>query len=268
MPNIWRLLPQIDAPGAMQMALDSWLLEQHLEQHGQSSHPQSVLRFYRWSPAAISLGYHQKEIPDRWHKLAIVRGLDLVRRPSGGRAVLHRGDLTYAVVTSVDSTNSSSSKNRRDIYTHICEFLIEGFAALGIQLDYGKSERSYSRDRNCFATSTSADLVTPDGRKLIGSAQLYRHNSVLQHGSIAIAPDYELLEQVFDSSTPVVGLAELLDAGAITADNGMDSLVERAIAALTEAAKKSFGAQFEDFPQDPNFLEVISRKEVLEVPIC
>jgi lipoate---protein ligase len=233
--HLWRLLPQFEAPGSVQMALDSWLLDQHCQRH-QSDQAYSLLRFYRWSPAAISLGYHQKEIPDRWHDLAISQGLDLVRRPSGGRAVLHKGDLTYTVIT-------SSNHKRRETYAYICEFLIQGFANLGIQLEYGKAGRGYISNPNCFATATSADLVISDRRKLIGSAQLYRHNSVLQHGSISIQPDYELLQQIFGVETPVVGLAELLSS-----DSGEEQLVDRAIAALTQAAAKHFGAQFVDFP--------------------
>ena len=254
MSSVWRVLPQFKAPGAVQMALDSWLLDRHC-QSDRSDRTRSVLRFYRWSPAAISLGYHQREIPDRWHALAIAQGLDLVRRPSGGRAVLHKGDLTYAVIT-------SSHTNRRETYEYICEFLIQGFASLGIQLQYGKAGRGYMHNPNCFATATSADLVTSNGQKLIGSAQLYRHNSVLQHGSIAIQPDYDLLQQIFGIETPVVGLAELLNPqnpinpAAIATDNtdnhdlDEDKLMDRAIAALTHAAEQHFGTQFEDFPLD------------------
>jgi lipoate---protein ligase len=247
MPNIWRLLPQIHASGASQMAIDSWLLDRHY----QEDLPQSVLRFYRWSPGAISLGYHQREIPAHWHDLAIAHGLDIVQRPSGGRAVLHGGDLTYAIVT------SANSKKRRDVYAQIGEFLIKGLASLGIHLSYGQPsynqpERVYIRDRNCFATATSADLVVSDGRKLIGSAQLYRHNSVLQHGSIAIAPNYELLAQIFESNTPVVGLAELLDGKVNVDESYVENLSDRLIVALTAAAAKHFDAKFEEIslPQD------------------
>jgi lipoate---protein ligase len=242
--QLWRLLPQFEAPGSAQMALDSWLLDQHClsNQSDQSDQAYSLLRFYRWSPNAISLGYHQREIPDRWHDLVIAQDLDLVRRPSGGRAVLHKGDLTYAVIT-------SSDRQRRETYEYICEFLIQGFADLGIQLQYGKAGKGYIHNPNCFATATSADLVISDGRKLVGSAQLYRHNSVLQHGSIAIQPDYELLQQIFGVETPVVGLAELLDPP-IRGEAQLIDLIDRAIAALTQAAAKHFGAQFVDFPLD------------------
>jgi lipoate-protein ligase A len=151
--------------------------------------------------------------------------------------VLHKGELTYAVITRTDG-------KRRETYEYICEFLIQGFADLGIQLEYGKAGKGYINNPNCFATATSADLVSSDGRKLIGSAQLYRDHSVLQHGSIAIQPDYKLLQQIFGVETPVVGLAELLNPNI----RGEEQLVDRAIAALTQAAAKHFGTQFVDFP--------------------
>ncbi|WP_263971779.1 lipoyl protein ligase domain-containing protein [Leptolyngbya ohadii] len=97
-----------------------------LEQHHQHGHP-ATLRFYTWHPAAISLGYHQRQFPPQWCELTWNdRPLDLVRRPSGGRAVLHQGELTYAVIT------SGLSGTRRSAYQQICEFLIRGWRSIAI----------------------------------------------------------------------------------------------------------------------------------------
>ncbi|WLT39448.1 hypothetical protein NON20_08095 [Synechocystis sp. B12] len=83
----WRLLPYIQAPGNLQMALDQWLLEDYFPRTGRS-----VLRFYGWSNPTISLGYLQKSWPDHWQQLTWQgQSLGLVTRPSGGRAVLHQG---------------------------------------------------------------------------------------------------------------------------------------------------------------------------------
>lgn len=185
--QVWRLIPLLDAAGDVQMAIDRWLLEQH--QSGQ--HP-PTLRFYTWSPPAISLGYHQRQYPEFWTNL-LWRGqkLDLVRRPTGGRAVLHQGDLTYAVIT------SGISGSRLEIYAKICEFLIQGWRSLGVELGYGTAGRGYIHNPNCFGTATGADLVLSDGSKLIGSAQLRRGEVILQHGSMRLQPDIELFTQVF-----------------------------------------------------------------------
>jgi lipoate---protein ligase len=183
----WRLVPTIQASGKVQMAIDQWLLEQHRSNH----HP-PTLRFYTWSPAAISLGYHQRSFPEFWKELTWQgESIELVRRPSGGRAVLHQGDLTYAVIT------SGLSSDRMQAYQTICEFLIRGWKQLGVELQYGTSGRGYIHNPNCFGTATGADLVTSSGAKLVGSAQLRRDSTILQHGSMRIKPDAKLFAQVF-----------------------------------------------------------------------
>jgi len=175
------------------MAIDAWLLQQCKE----TNHP-PTLRFYTWQPAAISLGYHQKRFPETWQQLAQAGTLDLVRRPTGGRAVLHQGDLTYAVIL------SGVTGKRLAVYEHICEFLIAGWKRLGIPLFYGQQGRGYREVANCFQTATGADLVTSAGEKLIGSAQLRRGNTILQHGSMQLHPDPALFQQVFNQSPSLV----------------------------------------------------------------
>ncbi len=189
--QVWRLIPLLEAAGDVQMAIDRWLLEQHKS----GNHP-PTLRFYTWSPPAISLGYHQRQYPELWRNL-IWRGqkLDLVSRPTGGRAVLHQGDLTYAVIT------SGIPGSRFQIYEKICEFLIQGWRSLGVELSYGEAGRGYIHNPNCFGTATSADLVLPDGSKFIGSAQLRRGEVILQHGSMRLQPDVELFTQVFGAAS-------------------------------------------------------------------
>jgi len=177
------------------MAIDAWLLQQCQNQQ----HP-PTLRFYTWCPAAISLGYHQKRFPDRWQQLAAQGTLDIVRRPTGGRAVLHQGDLTYAVVL------SGISGKRLAVYEAICQFLITGWQQLGISLCYGNQGRGYRDVANCFQTATGADLVTSTGEKLIGSAQLRRGETVLQHGSMQLSPDPDLFQQVFQQTPPCLSL--------------------------------------------------------------
>ncbi|MEC4817907.1 MAG: biotin/lipoate A/B protein ligase family protein [Scytonema sp. PMC 1069.18] len=219
------------------MAIDRWLIEQHLL----GKHP-STLRFYTWSPSAISLGYHQHKYPEHWqHLVWKSEKVDLVRRPTGGRAVLHQGDLTYAVVT------SGLAGNRVQMYQKICEFLIQGWRSLGIELHYGTAGRGYIHNPNCFGTATGADLVLPNGTKLIGSAQLRRGGAILQHGSIRLQPDAELFARVFGakSFTPVQ-LPQNLD-------------IETIIAALTTSASACFDAQLEVNPlSESEWQEIVS----------
>jgi lipoate---protein ligase len=188
---VGRLIPCFTATGELQMKIDRWLLQEHLA-HRQPS----TLRFYQWSPAAISLGYHQRRYPEAWQSLEYAgESIDIVRRPTGGRAVLHQGELTYNIVT------SGISGSKIAAYQQLCEFLIQGWQALGVELTYGVKGKEYRNQANCFATATGADLVLANGYKLIGSAQLIRGGALLQHGSMRLRPDLDLFNRVFGTST-------------------------------------------------------------------
>jgi lipoate-protein ligase A len=222
----WRLIPLLDAPGTCQMAIDRWLFERHKE----GLHP-PTLRFYTWSEPTISLGYHQKHFPEFWKELSWQeRKIHLVRRATGGRGVLHQGDLTYAIVL------SNLPERRIDAYKTICQFLIRGWAGLGINLDYGSASRGYIHNPNCFGTATSADLIYPAGNKIIGSAQLRHKNFVLQHGSAIVSTDPNLFARVFQQ-TPPQTLCNILQQDART-------IINTAIESLIQAAAECFGISF------------------------
>ena len=228
----WRFIPYLEACGSTQMAVDEWLLEQH-----RLKGKPPVLRFYTWHPIAISLGYHQYHYPDFWQTLQWHgQPLDLVRRPSGGRAVLHQGDLTYSLIA------SGYRGRRRDIYAYLCGFLIEGWNRLDVSLHLG-AEHQYQRSANCFGTSTAADLVMNNGYKLVGSAQLYRDHCILQHGSIRLQPDPHLVKTVF--GTPIIPPSALANISLMTI-----------IESLKEAAQTVFDITFKTQP--------LSQQELLE----
>ena len=122
-----------------------------------------------------------------------------MRRPSGGRAVLHAGELTYALV------QPALSGRRVDTYTQACQWLQQGFAALGQPLQFGQAGGGEAQQRSsCFATSTAADLIHGNGAKRIGSAQLWRQGYVLQHGSVLLNPPPELWQRVFGEAPPAL----------------------------------------------------------------
>jgi lipoate---protein ligase len=188
---IGRLIPCFTAPGALQMQIDRWLLQEHIAQR-----QPPTLRFYQWSPVAISLGYHQRRYPEAWQSLKYGgESIDLVRRPTGGRAVLHQGELTYSMV------NSGILGSKIAAYQQLCEFLIQGWRALGVELSYGAKGKEYRDQADCFATATGADLVLANGYKFIGSAQLIRDGALLQHGSMRLRPDLDLFNTVFGVTT-------------------------------------------------------------------
>lgn len=204
------------------MAIDRWLLEQHL-----LGNIPPTLRFYTWSQPTISLGYHQRTYPAHWQNLIWQdRLVDLVKRPTGGRGVLHYGDLTYAFI------GSGFGGKRAEIYQQICQFLIDGWRSLGIELGYGTAGSGYIHNPNCFGTATNADLVCADGSKLIGSAQLIKSGAILQHGSMQLNPNLELADHVFGAS--IASPPQLISQLAIP----------EIIHALIEAAHQSFNVNF------------------------
>ena len=187
-----RWIPPCTLPGVWQMAIDAWLLEQI--GRGERSGP--LLRFYHWSQPSLSLGKHQRAIENHWLRLAQEGRIALVRRPTGGSAVLHGGgDLTYALLW------PDPPRQRRQAYRLCCRWLQEAFAAMGQPLEFGDSPPRADQP-NCFASSTAADLVHPGGLKRIGSAQVWRGHSLLQHGSVLLEPDGVLWPAVFDEPSP------------------------------------------------------------------
>ena len=209
-----RVIPPIHASGRVQMAIDHWLLTQHL----QGKQPPS-LRFYTWEQPTISLGYHQKAYPEHWDHLPV----EIVRRPTGGRAVLHGGDLTYMVVL------SNLKKTHRDAYCYVCSFLVQGWRSLGRELVFGDAGRGYIHNPSCFGTATAADLITLQGEKFIGSAQLRRGNGILQHGSMLLDLNKPLFLEVFGISPPTPPPIPLT--------------LEVIIETLTQSARDCFGLE-------------------------
>ena len=189
-PTPWRLLPPIEADGSWQMAIDRWLLAQAV-----AGERRPVLRFYRWSRPTLSLGYHQRDLDPVWPELVTSGTLAMVRRPSGGQAVLHAGDLTYALVW------PQAPASRRQSYAIASRWLVDGFERLGVSLGFGEAPARPSSN-NCFSSSTAADLVEAGGGKRVGSAQLWRQGCLLQHGSVLIEPPEGLWRQVFGSAPP------------------------------------------------------------------
>ncbi len=192
--KVWRLLPFLNADGQTQMAIDAAIFEGH--RLGESP---PTLRFYQWQRPTLSLGYHQRQIPEHWRSIQVNgRPIELVQRPTGGRGVLHAGDLTYAVIW------SSFADSRSIAYAEICKFLITGWGKLGIRLQYGTTGRGYIHNPNCFGTATRADLVLENDSKLIGSAQKRSGSVILQHGSMALSPDRNLWESIFQEPAPEI----------------------------------------------------------------
>lgn len=166
------------------MALDEALLEAH--RLGLSG---PTLRLYRWATPTLSLGYAQRCSPEQlatWREA----GAALVRRPTGGRAVVHAQDFTYSVVMSGLPLRVSAA------YEVLSAGVVAGLKALGLEAGLAPGRGAVSRSASCFASATPADLVAA-GHKVCGSAQVRRQGAVFQHGTLylAEAPEWAWLPE-------------------------------------------------------------------------
>jgi lipoyl(octanoyl) transferase len=178
----WRLIYDSPTSGPRNMAIDEAILQAVV--HYQVP---PTLRFYRWSPPCLSLGYGQKVTDVDRERLAVY-GWELVRRPTGGRAILHIDELTYSVALPADDPLAAGSII--DSYRQISRALVAGLQKLGVspQADRRAEHGEHKRGPVCFETPSHYE-ITVAGRKLIGSAQMRRHGGVLQHGTLPLEGD-------------------------------------------------------------------------------
>ena len=175
--------------GAVNMQKDADLLENAIK----NQLPEPIFRLYGWSPACVSLGRNQKsEFLDE--KFLKDNNIDVVRRLTGGRALLHDNEITYSYVCPVSSLEHG--ENVTGSYKEISQIFIDKFKKLGIELEFGGKPARGHFDY-CMLVSTGADLCY-NGKKLIGSAQFRKEGYILQHGSILYDYNKELLERIFN----------------------------------------------------------------------
>jgi len=174
------------ADGAANMALDEALLRRA----GRSG--ETVFRVYAWGRPTVSLGRNQPARGCYDLEVAKARGIDFVRRPTGGRAILHHREITYAVVAPVSAYGSLSES-----YRTINRLLLEALRTLGVDAQEAQpSTRAPAPSiAPCFDAPVAGELVA-GGRKLVGSAQVREGEALLQHGSILLEDDQHLLTEL------------------------------------------------------------------------
>ena len=186
-------LNPLELSGPEQMAIDLFLLEKSFTDKNFNM----AIRFYTWDGDWLSIGRNQKELPRSWTKLLTNEQLKIVRRPSGGKAVLHSKGLTYAIIW------KHPPRNKKESYMKTSQWLIDGFKNAGVDLFFGTQPVNLSNS-NCFSTSTLADLVDKEKNKHIGSAQYWKKGHLLQHGEILMEPSKQLWKKVFNTDPPKV----------------------------------------------------------------
>jgi lipoyl(octanoyl) transferase len=196
----WVVLEEFERSGEYQMHRD----EELAHERTQDRELPNVLRLYSWKPAALTIGY-QQSLDSVDQAACRSQNIDIVRRPTGGRAVLHKNELTYSVIWQVPfEVGISASHNL------IIEALVRSLSTLGkatlelsdpratIKEEYRTGSLSNAA---CFL-STSRHEVTFDGKKTIGSAQRRFGNVLLQHGSILLNQEHMLLPELLALTEP------------------------------------------------------------------
>jgi lipoate-protein ligase A len=179
--------------GTFNMEFDGMLARRAEDEPGSA-----VLRVYGWNPPAVSIGVHQDE--NDFDALALKReGIDLVRRPTGGRAILHSHELTYSVVMPVEELGP------RETYRFVGRCILRALSVLGIAATVSERDRGLGTDPHdpasvpCFS-ATARDEIQFEGRKLVGSAQRRFGRIVLQHGSILLGPQHRRIAEFLSPS--------------------------------------------------------------------
>jgi lipoate-protein ligase A len=211
----WRLLVTPSSSGAWNMAVDETVLES-LEQN--MALPS--LRLYAWEPPCLSIGYAQPSLDINFARLS-AHGWDWVRRPTGGRAILHTDELTYSIIAPLSDPRVSGGV--LESYQRLSRALLTALRSLNINAETHPNNQLGGNQRFgavCFEVPSNYEIVV-QGKKLIGSAQARRKNVMLQHGVLPLYGDLTRITQVlaFSDKQERSAAATRLRSHATSAEN-------------------------------------------------
>jgi lipoate-protein ligase A len=240
--NTWRFLMTPPTRGAWNMAVDEAILE-HIGQ-GDSA---ATLRLYAWEPACLSLGHAQPFTDVDMARLK-ERGWEVVRRATGGRAILHTDELTYSVTGSAEERVLAGGV--LESYNRIAQALMLAVKSLGLSIEMKEVIQNNHVGNNpvCFEVPSTYE-ISVDGKKLIGSAQARKKKGVLQHGSLPLTGDLTRICQalVFENESAREDASKRLLARATTVESALGRAVswESAAQAFIHAFEAQLGLCFE-----------------------
>jgi len=258
--EVWRYIDSGNGSPAFNMALDEALLDWHSE-----GLTPPIIRFYGWEPASLSIGYFQKI--DREIDMDAVKrhGLGFVRRPTGGRGVLHEHELTYSVI--VSEGHPEMPQTVTEAYRVISEGVLSGFQKLGLEAyfavprtDEERNALKSPRSAVCFDAPSWYELVV-EGRKVAGSAQTRQKGVILQHGAILLDLDEDKLFSLFkypnDRVKERMQKAFKTKAVAIKEISGRSVSMEEAKAAFKEGFAEGLDIELEPYTLTEEELEYV-----------
>ena len=236
MEERWRLIVNPPADGAWNMGVDCALLD-CAARDGSSP----VLRLYGWNQPTLSIGYAQK--PETDVNLAFLESgkIPLVRRPTGGRAILHWDELTYAVTI---PSHSRFFGSLTEMYATVAVPLRDALTRLGLSLDTDGRTAGVRGNPCCFATRLKHE-ISVNGKKIIGSAQRRLKTAALQHGSIVLSMDMERYANCLNFTDEAKRAAALALLGGINDFATRPVTRDELAAAVTDAFAQMLGIEFE-----------------------
>jgi lipoate-protein ligase A len=248
LPNLpraqWRIIHHVPARGAWNMAVDEAILE-----GVQSGESPPTLRLYAWEPACLSLGFAQpaKDVDtDALHS----RGWEMVRRLTGGRAILHTDEFTYSVVGATEEPRLIGGVI--ESYQRLSKAMLHALELLSLPVIHQERNGHHSGLEDnpvCFEVPSDYE-ITLGGKKLVGSAQARRKGGVLQHGSLPLFGDIARVTQIlkFESEVKRDEAAERVRTRAATVEDGLKRRVdwEEAAAAFAHGFAETLNIEFID----------------------
>jgi len=237
----YRLIYDSPTNGVWNMAVDEAILSAVIAKEASPT-----LRFYGWNPPCLSLGHGQAFADVDIFRLQDF-GWDVVRRATGGKAILHTDELTYSLVLPQDHPLAQGSIV--DSYRNISSGLMAGLNALGATLHADKrADDTKITGAVCFETPSHYEITDSDGRKLVGSAQLRRRGGVLQHGTLPLTGDLARICDglVFEDDEARQIAKQKVLGRAITLENALGRWVswDEATHALVNGFMQTFDAHF------------------------
>lgn len=257
--STWRLINHPPAKGSWNMAVDEAILEAIF-----TGEALPTLRLYAWQPACLSLGHAQafSEVNTEQVK---ANGWDIVRRPTGGRAILHVDELTYSVIVPLSEPRVRGGV--LESYLRLSEALLEALRLLGLNPQANQqpsNQNSKTPNPVCFEVPSNYE-ITVNGKKLIGSAQARRKDGLLQHGALPLYGDLTRIIDALNFPDPaaVEKAKERLLAHATTVESELGSAItwEQASQAFQDAFSQALNLDLE--PADLTEKELARAKELV-----
>jgi len=260
----WYFLNSGKCSPSFNMALDEALLDWHSE-----GLIPPVIRFYEWEPATLSIGYFQQAKRDINIEAVQQQGLGFVRRPTGGRAVLHEHELTYSVI--VTESYPDMPESVTEAYRVLSEGILQGFHNLRMDAYFSvpdteekKADLKKPKSAVCFDAPSWYELVV-EGKKIAGSAQTRQKGVILQHGAILLDLDQEKLLSVFNFSSEEAKdrMRRKLPEKAVAINSLVKEpvTVEQCVTAFRDGFAKSLQIELKPFTLSEEQLEYVQALE-------